>query len=477
MDLIGSPELSETGLPPFVFQDSHDPFFSQQQTNVSTAEQMSEKARGKQPEHAFSHSSGSPAQPVTEKARGKLPEGYHSSSGSKSSSGSTGPPKMNLYAHQLRANLYPSPNETTREKLMPTPASLAWASRGMVTRPSTTNDGSKSVFNMEKSQERDGTVLPTMNEPQSSHPAQADLAPGTSSMSPVSPSGRPKHIPIVIDPNKYLKSPPKPERRLYTPIVVEGFPAPNLRFDHAKEMKEMAEAAERVADISEEKSTQDPTTPRSAGSSFYNFIRRPFKGTLPKTPTTPAKTWSPFDDNSPQPPSKSTWVEGQKDNGEERAARKDFFKAKVGDPSSTTIVSSSQASGTIDRTAYPVETYPWPIVSRDRSRSRPRVTEDTFAKPVSHNASHEGMPSRTNELAEGPPPVPPLPSAYRATRPFNLALDLATCPPTEAIEAAAPSGTMSRLRRQKSEEPSRAAGEISLRGAFKFGPKKSSDQK
>lgn len=473
MDLAGGRQYGEATSQSSKCHGHRDPF--PHHRLAPSTDLMSEKARGKQPEYALTSSSGSSTQPLSEKARGKLPATSHSTRGSESSNepmSQKKPTKLNLYAHHPYPSLDFSHKQTVAEQLRGRQPSHAFsqASINKTTHSSTSDDGSKSVFYMEKARARDATVLPKIAAPQNPPPVQGDVG------SPMSPSGRPKHIPIVPDPNKYLESPPQPVRRLHTPIVIEGYPAPNLKFDPAEEMKRLAQAAERAGDTSEGKDAEEQEPPRSAGSAIANFFRRPFKGTLPKTPTTPSKPWNPFEDNAPQPPSKSTWVEGQQDDGGERDARKAFFKAKAGDPSSTTIASSSQASGTVERAVYPVETYPWPVV-RDRSRSRPRVSAETFAKNVQQKASRKGMSSRANEPAEDTPPVPPLPSTYRATRPSNLALDLASTRPTEAIEAAALSGTIGRLRRQKSEEPSRAAGESSLRAAFKLGPKKSGEQK
>lgn len=324
--------------------------------------------------------------------------------------------------------------------------------------------GERSAFSLDKGRSSGQTVLPRLGGSSKVMLPTKEPVFSASLPSP-NPSGRPKHRPIVV---KEYEQP-----ALEQSPALASVPAGELR----QGTRDAVPQPQTTAGKGGHKSSKSEGS-RSASTAIADFFSwRKRKGSKPNVKNTrpPSTAWNPFERAFPEPPSSSEWVTGEAENDVEKNQRATFFKAKVSEEAAM-----SPSSKTADRGTYAVETLPR---ARDRSRSRPRVTAESFASSLQHKFSRETFTSRRTESTDRLPPLPPLPSTYRSVRPANTERDLSHDPPTNALEAASSAAAMAsqgRARRFASQDQAYTASESSLRGIFlrsgkKSGPK--TDQK
>lgn len=249
-----------------------------------------------------------------------------------------------------------------------------------------------SAFNLDKER----PLLPRLSGSSRAHLATKEPSFGVAPPQSPNPSGKAKHLPIVVKGYEY------PTRENH----------PKLTFDPAAEMNQLARDAVPAPAASTTAATAGHKSSKSEGirstsnavAEFFSWRKRKVNPTV-KDPRPPSLAWNPFERLAPEPPSASAWVHGEDEDEDEKEQRATFFRAQASGQ-------ASPAKKTAERGAYAVGTLP-----RDRAQGRPRVTAETFAPGLQHKFSKENVAVRAAESAV--PPVPPLPQRTPPGWPAN----------------------------------------------------------
>lgn len=189
-------------------------------------------------------------------------------------------------------------------------------------------------------------------------------------------TGRPKHIPIVLDQSRSLRSDMTTQERLAQP--------PRSTWSHSPSSNEE----------------------RGSASRFGSLFRRKNREKSAKTPTTPSY-WSPFDRHSPSPPHTKVWGEQGSPSSDKKQERANWFRSKAEQAAKS---HRNRTFSGAQRSQEEVE----PPTKRESPVDIQGTLDQAPVPPPSHSAFDDPRSPPAPKL----PPIPPLPTDYTPTRPF-----------------------------------------------------------
>ena len=187
---------------------------------------------------------------------------------------------------------------------------------------------------------------------------------------------RPRHIPIVLDASRSLRSDMTSQERLAQP--------PRSTWSHSP----------------------SSTEERGSTSRFGSLFRRKSREKSAKTPTTPSY-WSPFDRRSPSPPHTKAWGEQGSPSSDKKQERANWFRSKAEQATKSHRNRTFSGAQRSQEEIKPPTNRESPVDIQDMMNPDP-------VPPPSHSAFDDPRSPPAPKL----PPIPPLPTDYTPTRLF-----------------------------------------------------------